>query len=217
MGTDETWRWRKRVADRVHAFFWSQAIRWGTSHRLIGGARLKVGVDRRQIRPGENIEILARPLDADGKPAADAVVVAELEQKTSRHRVQLQPLADSRGLYRGILANVPAGLHAVKVKVESAGFENVAEEVQVIAREVAGQEGVELSRDPVRLAAISQAGGGRNLDILQAPELFRSLSGEGKYQERESAFELWSSYPALGLIVMLLVIEWLVRKREGLA
>jgi hypothetical protein len=67
-----SWRWRKRVGDRVHAFFWSQAIRWGTSHRLIGGPRLKVGVDRRQIRPGENIEILARPMDADGTPAKTA-------------------------------------------------------------------------------------------------------------------------------------------------
>ena len=48
-GTDGTWGWRYKVADRIHAFFWSQAMRWGTSNRLSGGTRLKIGCDRRKV------------------------------------------------------------------------------------------------------------------------------------------------------------------------
>jgi len=217
LGTDESWRWRHRVGDRVHAYFWSQAIRWGVSQRLVGGPRLKVGLDRRRIRPGEKVEVLARPATAQGLPLTDAIVVAEVDLKTSRRRVQLEPVADSRGIYRGILPNLPSGLHTVVVQVEDPGFEGVKGELQVMAREVAGQEGVELTRDVERLDSMAQAGGGQHVDILKAAELLETISAEGKYKDKEDSFEIWSSYPALLLIVGLLSAEWLIRKRYGLA
>ena len=217
VGSDNTWRWRYKVADRVHAVFWSQALRWGTSNRLIGSERLKAGTDRRQIRPGENLEVLARPRDAEGKPVVNAVVVAELDDGTRRQHVQLQPVPDSGGLYRGVLQNLSAGVHSIKVKVESVEFEGIEETLQVIAREVTGQEGVELSRDTARLAGMANAGAGRTLDIYDAPQLFKDLSGQGKQREIESSYELWSSYPALIVVVLLLALEWLMRKKMGLA
>jgi hypothetical protein len=217
LGTDETWRWRHKVGDRVHAYFWSQAIRWGVSQRLTGDKRLKVGVDRRRIRPGENVEVLARPADAKGLPVSNAIVVAEVEFKAGRQRVQLQPVPDSRGLYRGEIQNLPSGLHNVVVHVEGLGFQDVKAEVQVMAREATGQEGVELTRDADRLNSMAQAGDGVCMDLLQAGELLKTISAEGKYLEREESFELWSSYPALLLIIGLLSAEWLLRKRYGLA
>jgi hypothetical protein len=217
VGTDNTWRWRYKVGDRVHAVFWSQAIRWGTSNRLTGGDRLKAGTDRRQVRPSENVEVLARPRDKDGKPVANAVVIAEIEDKTRQQHVQLQPVPDSGGLYRGTLQNLTAGIHEIKVHVESPEFQGVEEHLQVVAREVTGQEGVELSRDTARLAAIAASGSGRYADILEAPQLFKDLAGQGKQRTLESSYELWSSYPALLLVVALLAVEWILRKKMGLA
>lgn len=217
LGTDNTWRWRYKVADRVHAVFWSQAFRWGTSNRLVGGERLKVGVDRRQIRPGENLEVIARPRGPQGALAVAPLVVAELDDNGRRQRVQLQPVPDSGGLYRGILQNLGAGIHTVTVKVESPEFDGVSENVQVIAREVTGQEGVELSRDVARLASMAAAGSGQYADILEAEPLFKNLAGQGKQRALESSYELWSSYYALILVVALLAAEWLLRKRIGLA
>lgn len=248
LGTDNTWRWRYKVADRVHAVFWSQAFRWGTSNRLAGGERLKVGLDRRQVRPGENVEVIARPRDKHGAAAEGVTVVAELQMElplkaderglendlgagippresvvpdahggARRQRVQLQPVPDSGGLYRGILQNLDAGIHNVLVKVESPDFEGLTESIQVLAREVSGQEGVELSRDAGRLAAMAAAGSGQYADILEAPQLFKNLAGQGKQRTLESSYELWSSYPALLLVVLLLAAEWLLRKKMGLA
>jgi hypothetical protein len=217
VGTDGTWNWRYKVADRVHAFFWSQAMRWGTSNRLTGGPRLKVGCVRRQIRPGENIEVLARPRDAQGHIVADAVITADLGDSEHPQRVQLTAVPDSGGLYRGYLQNVGAGVHNIMVKVDASGFEGVQQDIQVIAHEIAGQEGIELSRDSARLAAMAKAGGGRYLDILDAPELFTQLAGQGKERAHEYSFEVWSSYPVLILIVSLLAMEWVLRKRLGLA
>ncbi|HYG73884.1 MAG TPA: hypothetical protein VEK08_02535 [Planctomycetota bacterium] len=217
IGSDNTWRWRYKVGDRVHAVFWSQAMRWGTSNRLTGNPRLKVGLDRRQIRPGENLEVIARPRDRAGAAVANALVIAELEDRTRQQHVQLQPVADSGGLYRGVLQNIGAGVHSIKIKVQSPDFEGIEETLQVISREVTGQEGVELSRDTARLASLAQAGSGRSLDILEARQLFKELAGQGKIRTVESSYELWSSYWALLLVVALLAAEWLLRKKMGMA
>lgn len=216
VGTDQTWRWREKVADRVHAVFWAQAIRWGTGNRLTGGPRLKAALSRRQVRPGEDVEVLARPLDAEGRAVENAVVLAEVETPEHRQRVQLKAIADGSGLYRGVLRNLPAGAHKISVKVDAPAFAGITHELNVLVREVTGQEGVELSRDTARLAAMAKTGGGRHLDILQAPELFEQLAGEGKDVTVESSYELWSSYPILILVTLLFSLEWIWRKRLGL-
>jgi hypothetical protein len=216
-GTDSTWNWRYKVADRIHAVFWSQAMRWGTSNRLSGGPRLKIGCDRRQVRPGESIEILARPRDSSGKTVPDAVVWAEMGEAAHVQRAQLQPVPDSGGLYRGYIQNIEPGTHTIRVQVTSAGFEGVKQELQIIAREIAGQEGIELSRDSGRLAEIAKAGGGKYMDILKAPELFKELASQGRERTIEYNYEIWSSYPVLAIFVILLSAEWILRKRLGLA
>jgi len=216
IGTDETWRWRLNIADRIHAVFWSQALRWGTGTRLTGGDRLKVGAGQRQIRPGESVEILARPLDANGRVVTAATVTAELDSPTRKQRVQLQSVPSSGGLFRGTLAGVPAGIHDVRIRVDAPGFEKVSESVQVLARESAGQEGVELARQNARLAALASAGGGRSMDWMEAPALLRDLSGQRRERTLEATYALWASYPMLLLIAGLLVAEWILRKRAGL-
>ncbi len=217
VGTDCAWNWRYKIAERVHTFFWSQAIRWGVSNRLVGGPRLKVGCNRHQARPGETVEILARPRDRDGKPVTDSILVAQLVDAQPQQRVQLQLVPDSGGLYRGYLQNLPAGIHLTQIKVESPDFEGIQQDLQIIVRELAGQECIELTRDASRLAAIAKSGGGRYLDILDASKLFESLAKQRKNVVVENSYEVWSSYPALLLIVLLLGIEWMLRKRIGLA
>ncbi len=217
VGTDETWRWRYKMGDRVHAFFWSQAFRWGTSNRLQGGPRLKAALTRRQVRPGDDLEVLARPRDPNGKSVTDAAVVAELAGKSQRQRVRLISVPGSGGLYRGELKKIGAGVHEIRVFVESPGFEGAAVKMEAIAREESGQEGVELGRDTQRLVAMAKAGKARYLDLIDARQLFDELSAKGRERQVESTYELWSSYPAMLLIVLLLVAEWTLRKRVGLA
>jgi hypothetical protein len=132
-------------------------------------------------------------------------------------RAQLQPVPDSGGLYRGYIQNIEPGTHTIRAQVTSAGFEGVKQELQIIAREIAGQEGIELSRDSNRLAEIAKAGGGKYVDILKAPELFKELASQGRDRTIEYNYEIWSSYPVLAIFVILLSAEWILRKRLGLA
>jgi hypothetical protein len=75
---------------------------------------------------------------------------------------------------------------------------------------------VELTRDTARLAAMANAGGGKYMDMLDAPSLFKELQGLGKQRPVEGSYILWSSYWTLALIVILLSSEWLIRKRLGM-
>ncbi|MCZ7648348.1 MAG: hypothetical protein M5U26_24330 [Planctomycetota bacterium] len=216
IGTDQTWRWRQKVADRVHAVFWAQALRWGTGHRLTGPNRLKAALDRRQVQPGEDVEILARPRDADGKLAGRVPVVAEFVHAGHAQKVPLQEVQDGSGLYRGMLRNLPPGVHTIKLSVGAPGFGDVTHELKVVARETTGQEGVELARDSARLATMAKVGGGQARDLLEAEALFSQLAGQGKETTVEDSYELWCSYPVILLLTALLVAEWLYRKRLGL-
>ena len=64
---------------------------------------------------------------------------------------------------------------------------------------------------------MAKSGNGQYLDILDAPKLFEQLAGQRKEVVIENSYEVWSSYPALVLIVLLLALEWALRKRMGLA
>src|SRR5208337_5630334 len=73
MGTDESWRWRDRLGERVHQTFWLQVMRWGLAGRLRGqDPRLQVGLDRYLLAPLETAELKARATRDDGKPLQDS-------------------------------------------------------------------------------------------------------------------------------------------------
>src|SRR5208337_2051429 len=76
MGTDESWRWRDRVGERVHQTFWLQVMRWGLAGRLRGqDPQLQVGLDRYLIAPGEAAELKARVSTTDGGVIKDSPTV----------------------------------------------------------------------------------------------------------------------------------------------
>jgi hypothetical protein len=72
LGTEETWRWRDRLGERVHQTFWLQVMRWGLAGRLRGSdPRLQVGLDRYLMTSGETAELKARVYTKNGEPARE--------------------------------------------------------------------------------------------------------------------------------------------------
>ncbi len=72
VGTEETWRWRDRLAERVHQTFWLQVMRWGLAGRLRGkDPRLQVGLDRYLMTPSETAELKARVSVKNGEPITE--------------------------------------------------------------------------------------------------------------------------------------------------
>jgi len=76
---------------------------------------------------------------------------------------------------------------------------------------------VELSADRGLLSHLAAVSGGKTVDPWQAADVLEAL-GEGKLEHTQSLqTTLWDKWPLLAMIVALVSVEWLIRKKVGLA
>jgi hypothetical protein len=226
IGTEETWRWRDRLGDRVHQSFWLQAMRWGLAGRLRGkDPRLQVGLDRSLMNLGEQAELKARTSSADGSKAGSPPSI-KLEQLDERgqvvtnlsDRVAWAPVDESPGLWRLSLENLAEGRWRVTVGHADPGLRQVVETREFLVRGRNSVEGLELGGDLPALNRMAAAGGGMAGTMDQTDGILRDLAAKLKprWQDRRETIRLWNSYYTMLLVMALLCVEWTLRKRHGL-
>ncbi|HEX8309733.1 MAG TPA: hypothetical protein VF614_00350 [Chthoniobacteraceae bacterium] len=215
---DDSWRWRFEVADQVHVKFWQQAANWIAE--LPFAVRDKfVSLDAGAITyaPGESAELRVRLRDGEGKPVTNAAVNAVLYRDGKKAAtLQLSPEENAGGLFRGRTAALESGDY--EVAVESLAVpENELKartEFKVTPRQTGELTLLHLNEDLLR--QVSAASGGvylREENVDQLPGLLAPMS-RGKVIESDTV--LWQSYWWFIPLILLLAIEWIIRKRVGL-
>lgn len=226
LATDRTWRLRYRIGDTLHHRFWGQIMRWGTGEKLrAGNAYVRLGTDQLSYTPSEPVRVLARMADSTFAPLANARAEAVLSLDGREiKRIALQYRKDSNGMYEGVIDPLPdAAVYTVMLRspdarerLGSAYPENLETRfVVVTARRPA--EFVDLTADWRTPQVMAQLSGGRAVGPTGAIGLWDSF-GEGSrvLTERVETL-LWDSWWLFVLIVALVTIEWLLRKKGGLA
>lgn len=225
-GTDETWRWRDRLGDRVHQVFWLQVLRWGLGDRLRGGdPRLQVALDRTLAAPGDPVELRARVTLGDGSPVAQAPTVmvqaldetgAETGPVTTR---ELAAVPETEGIWRLAVADLPLGRYRLTTVVDHPALSDLSEVRELHIRPARGVETIDLAADPAGLARVAGAGGGGLVELDTLDEHLASLRAdlEPRVETWQDTITLWDNYLVVILVTILLLIEWMVRKRHGLA
>ena len=226
VGTDETWRWRDRLGDRVHQTFWLQALRWGLGARLRGkDARLQVSLDRTLMTPGDVAEVRARGCLADGTPVAEATTlrIERLDDDgapvdgTARS-LEMALVADSAEIWRQAVQGLDEGNWRLTVTSSHPGLAGLEEVRELTVRKDQGSEGVDLAADLASLGRIAEAGGHRMAGFLEAEQLARDIARDLEPRRRPAVVtrSLWDNYLALASVLGLLLAEWFIRKRHGL-
>ena len=223
-GSDDLWRWRDRLGDRVHQTFWLQAVRWGLGARLRGkDRRLQAALDRGLLEPGEAAELRARAVDGDGKPVGvPRVAIERLDEAGqpvpgSRQEPAFSTVADT-DLASVRLADLGEGRWRVTVTSDDPRLAGLSEVRELTVRRRTGDEGVELGSDAPGLARLTSAGGGTSGGFAEAEAVIDAFVAglEPKVGERRATFSLWQNHGALAAVLALLVAEWMWRKRRGL-
>jgi hypothetical protein len=224
--TDRTWRFRYRVGDTLHHRFWGQVMRWGTGEKLrSGNALVRLGTDMLNYMPTEDIHVLARLSTPDFAPLTSAHAEAVLSRDGREiRRVQLRYRKDSNGIYEGILDPLTETgaytltLHSPEAKAQLGG--EYPEELETQFSVVTTRRPAEFisltadTRIPEQMAKMS---GGRVVTPSQVLSLADAF-GEGNRTITERVERnLWDSWWLFTLITALLTIEWLLRKKGGLA
>jgi hypothetical protein len=233
IGVDSTWRWRYKVGDRYHHRFWGQLVRWAIQDKLLpsGTQAVRFGTSRRTFAPGEDVPVQVRlakeikPLEPGAHAQArilrsaggkdETVAVVPLAPRPGQPHVLDAPVRDlAPGQYQ-IELDIPSladklqdSQDPLKRKVPRSGF-------QVAPSPSA--EMLDTSSDLKLLQALADRTGA---GVLHPPEeagqLVEQISRQQERGDPRGPQPLWEWWPTLVLLLVLLTLEWVVRKRAGL-
>jgi hypothetical protein len=212
LGIDSTWRWRYEFGDRYHVSFWRNALRWLALERTRGAqGRVRLEAPRSAWDLGERVAVEARLLDEDWKPRTDpaqALRVTDPQGRSLDIELALDPATP--GLYRGTFDPDRPGVW--RASIESAAEVLASLEVQV---RLPMLENRDPTPDPAALARLSGATGGKAVALGSIDTLFDELPGGEEWHEPVSAElrDVWDGPYTLLALLLLLSVEWLLRKR----
>jgi hypothetical protein len=235
VGVDGTWRWRYKAGDLYHHRFWGQVVRWAAADRplVVGNAFVRFGTPQPVYRPGEPVEVVARLSEALGKPRPDLTAGAKIirlgEGKEPEKQVALVPLAQRAGQPRvldGKLRDLPPGRYAVELALPE-----MADKLLVPAKEgqeekplratftvlpPESRERIDLEMNLPLLEGLAKASGGRVFLPWEVNELEQLLVSQGLPHVERREQRLWQWWGFLAAVVVLLTVEWGLRKTAGL-
>lgn len=214
---DETWRWRYRVADEYHQRYWNQVSNLiMASPFAVSDRYVSIDAGSLQYTPGQNIQIRARIRDTQARPVTNAVAKANIfldGKKTAT--IPLEPDKDS-GEFRGRTAPLLAGNYEVRIEVLGYPEDQMLAKARFYVQPPQAGELAQLNADEQLLKQIASNSGGAFFREENASALADRLKllSEGRVMQSDTA--LWQSYLWFAAIVLLLTIEWILRKRAGM-
>lgn len=218
LASDETWRWRYKAADTYHQRIWNQLAMYAMP-RPFSASDEYVSVDTGPVsyQMGDTADIRVRLTGLDGQPASDATVDA-LVWRDGRmvSTVSLTADPDVPGIYRGNSGQLQHGEHEVSVRASGFSQEALKARGKFVVRPPDSAELANTACNETLLQQMAAESGGVYLREEQIGELSALLSPLSSGRIVESDTLLWQSYWWFAAVVLLLTLEWFLRKRAGL-
>jgi Mg-chelatase subunit ChlD len=220
-GFDESWRWRFRDGEVRFNQFWIQTVRYLARSR---SGRVELRLDRQApYRRGEPIKVLVRfPDDAPPPPAQTEVkVVSERTPPkggaadTEVQTLHLAKLEGSRATYEGSLTRTPVGAYRFWLAAPLVPGSKPHAEAKVVPPE--GEMDYLRMDQPVMKEA-ADATGGRFATLADADQMLDALPAGKRVvlNTPEPPRLVWNHFTVFGLAVLLVGMEWFLRKRRHL-
>jgi uncharacterized membrane protein len=212
---DSTWRWRWRVGDRYFYRFWGQVLRTMTPRDNPGGNRLaQISADRSEYRPGDRVVVTARVLDEFYRPVRRPGITARLAGPSGAQSVLLRAVPGSSGLYSAtIMAGASGGY---RVGLAPPAVTGPATYARFLVQQVSlEQQQPEMNERLLR--RIAGVSGGRFLRLEELPRWSSRLPRRTLTVRSVRETDVWNAPILLLGALALLSLEWLLRRRSGMA
>jgi hypothetical protein len=212
--TDSTWRWRVGVGDVYFARYWVQTIRYLARGKLMVGLGAVLTTDRREYLRGEPVQVRLRFLDERLAPDDDEVIALLQAPGEARRNFALRRNAAFRGIFEGSLANLDDGQY--ELLIAPTQLLEQAPTARFLVSTPAG-ELTRLAMDRRALAAAAEIARGKFYMLGEADRLIDELPrGRRLPIESLAPYEIWNRWWVLGAFLLLVICEWILRKRKGL-
>jgi hypothetical protein len=218
LGFNETWRLRRKYGELYYRQLWGQMIhRLGLSHALGSQKRFVVRTDRQQYQADDKVTLTAEAYDANFEPLsddklADRKLAGELLlPERSGEGGEPVPISVPQ-LREGVFeTRIPVSLggdYRIRLKDPVTGeFSDVNFQVTSLSAE---------RRSAVRNVALQNAisaeTDGKAYDLTTAGSLADDIRTSPRSETSIRVFPLWDTWLVFGVVVTLMLSEWLVRK-----
>ncbi len=216
--TDSAWQWGfvdagSKGDGRAFQTFWENAIRWLVRDPALTLLRLEL--DRVEHRKGQDIAARVRTLRADYTRAANVEVRVMLRgaaQSTDDAPLRTWTLkTNAEGEGHLALADLPVG--AYRLRAEATLESGLVAEEKTLLVKAEGRELEDVVANKSVLQELSRSTGGQFVENKMANFPLKPLREERMGRQR--AIELWSNPFLLIFAVLLLSVEWALRRRLG--
>jgi hypothetical protein len=213
--TDETFRWSRYPGnEQIYARYWLQTLRYLSRAKLLSSDQpAEITTDREQYRRGDIVRLRVRFFDERQAPTDDAGVMVVVQRSGGRkQQVTLQRDNTRRGLFQGTVSGLGDGQY--RVWLATAG-EQAAPRYFTIAAPPGEQ--AKIAMDSAELKEAAKISRGKFYTAETAQRLGNDLPrGRRVTIESLPPRSIWNSSFIVGTFVMLLTLEWLLRKRVGM-
>jgi len=191
---------------RLYEAFWGVVMGWLSQPRERG--RLAVMVDPPIAAAGRPVRLVAA---LSGQP--EVKLEADVTGPQTKLTIPLLPSGEGPGRYAGGVSDLRPGKYAVRFTA-TVGAARL-QETRPLIIEPGGAELAETTQQAGELRAIADAGGGLYAPVAQLAGLLARLPATASEQPVTRRAHPFRSAAALAGIVVLLSVEWWLRRRWG--
>ncbi|MCG3118422.1 MAG: hypothetical protein ALAOOOJD_00622 [bacterium] len=210
------WRWHLLMqgigkTPLAHEKLVRNAVRWMVTRE---DAKLVRLTSNKEIyRGGESVELAAQIYHEDYRPRPGANVRVQLAGPQFSQEVILQDVGD--GLYRATLQVLGGGDYQFRGVAEQSG-QKIGEDNGRFSVEPFSLEFLNTRLNAPLLQQMAQATGGAYGPPDSLAQFVARLPLTPLTRRENSDFALWGRAPVLLILLVVLGMEWLVRKRQGM-
>jgi len=217
-GIEETWRWRREVGGRLFDVYWLQLIRSLTRGQFLGrDRRFVLQTDRPRHALGDPVVLTLTVLDKAEATALPAELLVEIADRADRivARVRLNRLGEGAATYEGTFAPPHPGSFMARLdaSVVRPGQRPPSARIQVVSR---GPELRQLEPDPDALRQLARRTGGLAVGLAELAQIAERIEDRSVEVPDDIGEPLWDTKLVLAVFVLIIGIEWIMRKALGL-
>ncbi|HTV48086.1 MAG TPA: hypothetical protein VMG59_06545 [Phycisphaerae bacterium] len=211
---DDTWRWRYYHGDPLFQSYWLEMIRLLARSRVFGaGTGLELQASADQVQVGQDIQLFLRLHDPTLANQMPETVQVQIQGPGGEQTTELAPQGADRTEYQGDLTLWQTGRYTIAP--EAGSLPGQVQPVSVSAV-LPNWEFDDPRTDVAALENLTAGTGGRVIQPPQMPVLQTLIADRSVETIQQQSTELWNKPLALGVLVLLLTVEWVLRKRAGL-
>jgi len=211
------WRWSfVQAEDRDFSGRWQQIlknmIRWLDSESA--GKNVILSTAQKKYEIGNSVKLHTQVYDLSYQPVNDATIRVVINGPGSPFEVESAFSGD--GIYESSFIPLEAGEYLIHAEAWRNDV-RIGEDKMVLPVSPVNREFMETSQNVHLLKKLAAESGGQYTGVDEVEKIIPLIRTESFRKEKKDTIELWNRLPVLVLIIGLLCLEWLVRKRKGLA